>query len=231
MRLVRFEPGSGIATIEPELPSADEQEQLPLEEISLPLENLHALADEIDAGAVLPEPVTDALAKACRAFGSDGSIAIDLPGRLRPAVIDIAWLERGAPTRPERGEEVRSVSGRLHLLDVEPDKLAIRTSSGIDWTCKYPERLEARVKRLVDKLVWVEGAGRRVSPLRGTMTIDRIEVVDQGDQSTLFTRERVPDAELLDRQGIDQPQGLHSIADPEWDDERDDAYLVALLGK
>jgi hypothetical protein len=29
--LVRFEPGSGIATIEPELVSIHEQEQLPLE--------------------------------------------------------------------------------------------------------------------------------------------------------------------------------------------------------
>ena len=230
-RLVRFEPGSGIATIEPELVSIHEQEQLPLEEIPLSLENLLAMADEIDAGAVLPEPVTDALAKACRAFGADGSIAIHLPGRPRPTVIDMARLGHGAPIGSEPEREVRSVSGRLHLLDVEPDKLAIRTSSGVDWTCRYPERLEPKVKQLVDKLVWVEGPGRRVSSLRGTMTIERIDVVEQGDQSMLFTLERVPDSELVDQQGIEQPQGLHSIADPEWDDERDDAYLAALLGK
>jgi hypothetical protein len=143
----------------------------------------------------------------------------------------MARLGHGAPIGSEHEPEVRSVSGRLHLLDVEPDKLAIRTSSGVDWTCRYPERLEPKVKQLVDKLVWVEGPGRRVSSLRGTMTIERIDVVEQGGQSMLFTLERVPDSELVDQQGIEQPQGLHSIADPEWDDERDDVYLAALLGK
>ena len=54
---------------------------LPLDKIAVSLENLLALTDDLDAGVVLPEPVTGALAKACRALGSDGSIAIDLPDR------------------------------------------------------------------------------------------------------------------------------------------------------
>jgi hypothetical protein len=63
------------------------------------------------------------------------------------------------------------------------------------------------------------------------MTIDRIEAVEQGEQSMLFTNEPMPDAELLARQGISAPQGLASLADPEWDDGVDDAYLEALTGR
>lgn len=119
----------------------------------------------------------------------------------------------------------------LHLLDVEPDKLAIRTSSGADWTCKYPEDLEPVVERLVGRIVWAEGRGQLTSPLRGTMSIERVEAVEQGEQSTLFTGEPTPDADLLASQGIHGPQGLASVSDPEWDEDADDAYLQALTGR
>lgn len=234
-RLIRFEPGSGIATLEPESPAVGDEEALPLlaEEVPPALENLQTLVEGVDSGAELSESVSQALAQACRVFGSDGSIQVHLPAHLgrRPVSIDLPRLKRLGRVENPEAEEVRSVSGRLHLLDVEPDKLAIRTSAGVDWTCNYPEELEPRVKQLVDRIVWAVGTGRLVTPQRGTMTIERIETIEQGEQTTLFTQEQIPDSELLERQAIGGPQGLDALSDPEWDEETDDAYLAALTGR
>lgn len=232
-RLVRFAPGSGIATIEPEALAPSDDEPLPLDDIPLAVENLCALLDDIDAGALVSEPVTDALGRACRSLGNDGSLTVEFPSHLRPSTsrIDLPLLERLGPTVDSKPDEVRSVSGRLHLLDVEPDKLAIRTSSGVDWTCKYPEELEPTVKRLVGQIVWAEGTGKLTGTLRGTMAIARVDALDQGEQTVLFTTEPTPEAVLLAGQDISGPQGLASLSDPEWDDEADDSYLEALTSR
>jgi hypothetical protein len=231
-RLVHFEPGSGIATIEPETGAPTGVEELPFDVVPIALENLQALVADMEEEREVSQAVTDALGKACRALGADGSIQIDLPRYLgaRSARIDLRRLERLSHLAPESPDEVRSVSGRLHLLDVEPDKLAIRSSSGVDWTCKYPAELETRITRLVGHLVWAEGSGRLTGPHRGTMTIDRIEPVDQADQSTMFTSEPLPDADLLSSQGITGPQGLAVLAEADWDNETDDPYLAVLTG-
>ncbi len=229
--LVGFQTGSGIATIEPELVAPDD-DQLPVEDAPLSLATLRALADDLAAERPIPLPVLDALGKACRAVGADGSVSIDFPdAAARPILIDGQLLERMALANETNGyDEVSSASGRLHLLDLEPDRLGIRTASGVEWSCRYPEALEDRAKSLLDRIVWVAGTGRLISPLRGVMTIERIEPVDM-EQSALFTAAPVDEEELLARQGITSPQGIASLSDPEWDDETDDAYLAALLSK
>jgi hypothetical protein len=63
------------------------------------------------------------------------------------------------------------------------------------------------------------------------MSIERIEPVDEADQTALFTPAPVSEDELLARQGITAPQGIDALSDPEWDDDADDAYLAALLSK
>jgi len=230
-RLVGFRTGSGVATIEPELMVADD-DQLPIDEMPLSLANLRALTADLAAERPVPEPVLEALGKACRAVGADGSVAIDLSdASARRVVVDKRLLDRVALANVTDGsDDVRSASGRLHLLDLEPDRLGIRTASGVEWSCRYPAVLEQRVKSLLDRIVWVQGSGRLTSPLRGTMMIERIEPVDM-EQSALFTTTPVDEDELLARQGITAPQGLKSLSDGEWDDETDDAYLAALLSK
>ncbi len=231
-RLVTFQTGSGVATIEPELVAA-EDDQLPVDDVPLSLATLRALADDLAAERTIPEPVLDALGKACRSVGPDGSVAIEIAGThaQHTLVVDGQLLDRVALVANMPGdEEFRSVSGRLHLLDLEPDRLGIRTASGVEWSCRYPETLEERVKSLLDRIVWVQGSGRLTSPLRGAMTIEHIEPVDV-EQSALFTTSTVDEDALLARQGINAPQGLDALSDPEWDDETDDAYLAALLSK
>ncbi len=83
---------------------------------------------------------------------------------------------------------------------------------------------------MLDRIVWVEGTGTLTSPLRGTMTIERIEPVDL-EQSSLFTIEQIDEWVLASREGISAPQGLSSLAVTDWDDASDDPYLAALLEK
>lgn len=230
-RLVGFQTGSGVATIEPELMAADD-DQLPVDDMPLSWTTLRALTDDLAAERPVPETVLEALGKACRAVGADGSVAIDLrDAGAGPVVVDTHLLDRVALAKDaDGGDEISSASGRLHLLDLEPDRLGIRTANGIEWSCRYPEALEQRVKSLLDRIVWVQGNGRLSSPLRGAMVIERIEPVDM-EQSALFTASPVDEDELLARQGITAPQGLDSLSDLDWDDETDDAYLAALLSK
>ncbi len=230
-RLVGFQTGSGVAIIEPEAVSI-EDEQLAIDAEPLSLTNLRALADDLAAQRSIPDAVLDALGKARRAVGTDGSVTIDGAAVVgSPVVVDSTLLDRAVvkSAAPDTAE-VRSASGWLHLLDLEPDRLGIRTTSGVEWSCRYPEELEERVKGLLDRIVWVEGNGRLTSPLRGSMLIEQIESVDI-DQSALFTSTAVDEDELLARQGIAAPQGLDALVDTQWDDAIDDAYLAALLSK
>ena len=158
-RLVGFRTGSGVATLEPELVSIDEDEDVLFDEEPISLTNLKALTADLSTERAVPAAVIESLEKACRAAGSDGSLSIGLPGAAaHPLVVNSELLDRvaNAGTEPE-STEVTTVSGRLHLLDLEPDRLGIRTAGGVEWLCKYPESLEERVKAMLDRI----GMGRR----------------------------------------------------------------------
>jgi hypothetical protein len=231
-RLVGFQTGSGIATLEPELVSADEDDEALFDEEPISLTTLKALTADLSSQRAVPPSVIESLRKACRAVGSDGSVSIALPGTAsQPLLVDTELLERvaNASTGPEQSR-VTTVSGRLHLLDLEPNRLGIRTAGGVEWLCRYPESLEQRVKAMLDRVVWVEGSGTLTSPLRGTMTINRIESVNL-EQSPLFTIEQIDEHVLASQQGISAPQGLSSLAMLDWDDASDEPYLAALLEK
>jgi hypothetical protein len=229
-RLVGFQTGSGVATIEPEFVTEDD-DQLPVDDIPLSLSTLTALADDLRAQRNVPQPVLDSLGKACRAAGPDGSFSIDIKGTPDRLLIDSGLLDRLAQaTNVDEPAAITSIAGRLHLVDLEPDRVGIRTAGGVEWACRYPEELEDRIKDLIDRIVWVQGQGTMASPLRGTLTIERIDAVES-EQSALFTLAPVDEDVLLVSQGIAGPQGLAALSDPEWKDDTDDAYLAALLSK
>lgn len=228
-RLTRLEPGSTIATLEPDLPEASGDE-LPLDSLPYPVENLLSLVEKLESDG-LPADVGASLEDARRTLGGDGAISVAFPPRIRRrhVTIDADALMRGKIDEDVEEALVTSISGRLHRLELEPEKIGVRTASGVDWHCSYPEDLQQRVMGLVGQIVTVRGEGRRTSPLRGSMTLQWIDPVEQGVQSTLFTPEQIDDTELLAEQGILRPQGLAALEpDEEWD-ELDDAYVAALL--
>jgi hypothetical protein len=144
-------------------------------------------------------------------------------------MIDQARISRmrDAAKTHTSAQSVTSVSGRLHRVDFEPDKLAIRASDGLDWSCNFPASLESKVERMVNRLVWASGQGEVKSPRRGAMSIDTIEAVEEGAQASLFSESIVADRDLESAQGIEGPQGLDCLAASDWNEE-DEAYFEAL---
>jgi len=228
-RLTRLEPGSTIATLEPDLPETPGDE-LTLDAVPYPVANLLSLVEKLESDG-LPADVGASLEVARGTLGGDGVISVVFPDRIRRrnATIDALALTRGKIDEDVEEALVTSISGRLHRLELEPEKIGVRTASGVDWHCSYPERLQQRVMGLVGQIVSVRGEGYRTSPLCGTLMLQSIDPVEQGVQSTLFTAEQIDDTELLADQGISRPQGLAALEpDEEWD-ELDDAYVAALL--
>jgi hypothetical protein len=135
-----------------------------------------------------------------------------------------------AERQPPEEPIVTSISGRLFSVNLEPDRLAIRTPDGVVWACRYDEALESQIRALLGEVVWAGGQGRRTSALRGTMAVSRVDRAVLGRQTELFSHEHLAADDLLARQGLDEPQGLVALADEEWmGDEAEERYLAALL--
>ncbi|HSS31747.1 MAG TPA: hypothetical protein VLL27_00515 [Solirubrobacterales bacterium] len=233
-RLVAFREGSGIATIEPDLGDTENDGERMVEAEPIQVANLCSLLSVVEKEEPLPESVGDALEKAIRTAGDDGCLSVDFAGRKadrfegRSVTIDLPRIKRIRSARETVPPKVvTSISGRLHQVDFEPDRLAIRTSDGVDWSCDFSETLEQQVEALVNRLVWASGDGTLQSPQRGKMELIEIKGIEQGLQAGLFSGDPVSDEDLAAAQGVTGPQGLDAIAANEWTDE-DDAFLAAL---
>lgn len=234
-RLVGFRKGSAVLELEPvSRAGAGDDDTLFEGEENLPLDNVTALTVALAGGRQLDAGVADALENARRALGaSAGAIEISLPQRLAAAPLRLD-RERIAKAREEdRSPNAPStISGRLHAIDLEPDKIAVRSPQGIDWTCSYPEALEPQVKTLIDEIVVADGQGEMKTPRTGSMKIEAIRRAFDHEQPALFSSERVGLEGLQETQGISRPQGLDSIGDPEWeDDEAGAKFFDYLLGR
>jgi len=233
-RLVGFREGSGIATIEPELALAGGDNESLVESEPLQMMNLRALLSSVDREEPLPDSVTDSLEKAVRSAGEDGTLSVEIPEPghagmdCRSVLIDaerIARIRAAKQTPPPR--VVTSISGRLHQVDFEPDKLAIRSSDGVDWICRFPEELESQIEELVNRFVWATGSGTFQSASRGSMQLAAIKAVEAGIQTGLFSGDPISGDDLAKAQNVTVPQGLEAVGAPEWTDA-DEAYLAAL---
>lgn len=233
-RLVGFREGSAIATIEPEVKGEEDGMERMVDAEPIQMTNLCSLLSCVEKEEPLPESVTEALEKAVRSAGDDGILSVEFAASNRhelprsPVTIDTARIERIRAARKTAPLEiVSSISGKLHQVDFEPDKLAIRASDGLDWICSFPQELEQQVAALVNRLVWASGEGTAQSPRRGTMKLSVIKPIEQGLQTGLFSGEPISGEDLAAAQGITAPQGLDAVGIEQWTDA-DEAYLVAL---
>lgn len=232
LRLVTFKPGSAVMELEPISRAAEQDELADAEKLAV--ENLRAFIDTIeDESEILDPAITDAVEAARRQLGHDGAIEIIIGPRRRPVrrtVIDqgrVAALEQRVRRRHVR--QMR-ISGRLHMIDVEPEKVAIRAADGVDWICSYPSELEETVSSLVRQRVWARGLGVQLTANRGRMSLAEVHPIERHEQTPLFTFERVPLDELIARQGVTGPQGLPSLLGEEpVDDDELDAFLDSVL--
>lgn len=236
-RLIGFREGSAVAVLEPDLPRTEDAEtERLLDAEPLQVENLRALVGACQREEELPRSVSDALKRMVQSGGEDARLSVELGGSddrgsQTAVVIDLDRIRRiRAAHPPAPPQPVTSISGHLHQVDFEPDKMAIRASDGVDWVCSFPEALEARVAALVRRVVWARGSGELQSPRRGTMEVREIRAAEQGMQSDLFSSEALDEDRLAAAQGIKGPQGLEALGVDEWDED-DDAYLAALTEK
>jgi hypothetical protein len=192
---------------------------------------LRSLLSAVEREDQLDPAVTDSLSDARRTLGSDGRMTFKLrdgSARRSSVVIDEKRIRRLEERARRREARPLVVSGRLHRIELEPDKVGIRSPSGVDWTCRYPEELEQEIKGLLDTIVSARGVGSQISAQRGTMTIQEIQAVPQFEQTPFFTYETAPLEALMARQGIEARRGPVPILPEGLSDEELDDFLKAV---
>jgi hypothetical protein len=235
-RLVEFRTGSGIATLAPSVLEG-RGDDLGFDDSgeTVAVATLLGLFEAIEANERLPGPVVEALGSARKAIGDDGSFGIKVSGhrQLSRVVIDENRIKHLQPTQPEAPDVPVSVTGRLHLIEVDPPnrRVGVLAQDGIDWTCTYPDSLHSVVTTLVEQLVRIAGTGRRISAATGRLQIERLERIAEHAQDELFSIDTVPLPQIRAEQRINGPQGLGVFVDERWaDDEGSRLFLEATLG-
>ena len=161
-RLVGFRVGSGIAVLEPATEEADDP--VLAEVPTLAVDNLISLVEAVKARQGLDNAVVDALDTARRALGTEGRFDVSVRSAAdvapTPSVsLDEELLDQLRAPVAEMARRSQTISGNLHAIDLEPDKVGIRTPAGVDWSCRYPEHLEPLVKSLIGSTVSARGFG------------------------------------------------------------------------
>lgn len=233
-RLVDFRVGSAIAVLDPPLVDEESDSLLDSDVPTLAWTNVDDLLATADAGTYLEDDVAIELEAATRCLGRDGSFKVDYRSgsRSRAHTFD---LPRLAALRAPRSADTacpHTITGHMHAIDLEPGHVAIRTASGMDWRCSYPDELEKHILALVGTRVWARGTGKTTSTRAGSLDVVEIHPVAVYEQTALFTGLPVPITDLMARQSIDSPQGLAAVADPDWElDEESDRFLEAIFAK
>ncbi len=216
LRVVELRPGSAVLTLEGITDAVDGEELFPGAG-TLAIENFRALLDAIERAEPVDGEVVDALASARSALGSGGRIGVvDAGGRRKRRVVIDENMITSLEARTETdGPRQMTVSGRLHLIDVEPPpKVAIRAPDGTDWICRYPPELERRVKALLDNNAWARGMGALTGARTGQLELDEIQPIAEFDETPLFAYEHPSVEDLMAEQGVAGPQGRGALAPP-----------------
>ena len=212
-RLVGFRVGSAIAVLSPPLSNRETDSLLESDVPTLAWTNVDDLLATAEAGGHLEDAVTTELESATRCLGKNGSFAVDYRSRSgsRAHTFDLPGLAQLRAPQSVDAPRPHTITGKLHAIDLEPGQVAIRTASGVDWRCSYPDDLEQHVLALIGNRVWARGTGKTTSARAGTLDVAEIHADAVYEQTALFTGLPLPIEELMAGQTIGGPQGwLHS---------------------
>ena len=229
---------AGLPTVQPGQPGSDVREAssfrlvglragsavLELEPIEARLladpavEAIQSLVDGLAGREPLDEAVTVYLADAVQSLGDAGSVGLHVPNR-SPLEFDAALLASRV-SGPKKGpaDSEGFVDGWLHAVDIEPDEVRIRDTTGRDWWCHYPDELEVRVRGLLGRVVRASGT-LRLSGARARIDATNVESVELQHGVGRSAEEIL--AEAMEDAGIARPQELASLA-AEVDDQADE---------
>ena len=227
-RLVEFRTGSAIVVLNPLLADVEMAAMLTADVPTLAWTNVESLLATADSRTPFADEVVAELEQATRCLGKDGRFSVDYQahGHVRSRTFDLPVLATlRAPARVDAARE-HTITGNLHAIDLEPDQVAIRAASGVDWRCTYPKELQGDVLGLVGSRVWARGVGKSISARAGTLDVIEIHGMAEYEQTSLFTGAPVPLETLMQQQHFTSPQGLTAYADPEWEaDEQSERFL------
>jgi len=233
-RLVEFRVGSAIAVLDPPLVEGVPDSLLDSDVPTLAWTNVDDLLATAADGTCLDDDVVSELMAATRSLGKDGSFAVDYRSRgvSRAHTFHLPGLERLRAPRSVDAPHPQTITGNLHAIDLEPGHVAVRTASGMDWRCSYPDAIEQHVLALVGLRVWARGIGRATSTRAGSLDVAEIHPVVEYEQTALFTGSPVPLAELMTQQAVQGPQGLRALSDPDWElDDQSEQFLEAIFAE
>ncbi len=182
---------------------------------------LQALAEGLAGQRAFEPPVVGYLRDAVQSLGDRGSVGLRVPEQ-SPVDFDEAKLDRLATTPPPAADtpEPGTVDGWLHAVDIDPDEVRIRDTTGRDWSCHYPEHLESEVRELIGRVVRASGTVR-TSANRSRIELSAIEGVEPALASHRRSKDVVL-AQAMRAASVVAPQPLvelSSDAVPTADDE------------
>ncbi len=115
----------------------------------------------------------EALEDARRSLGKGGRFLVH--GERIDMTVDEAVTSRlQQPTLAEAtAPRKQTVVGWLHMADLQPNEVTIKTALGLEWRCRFAPSLKERVLELLDEVVIAEGVGA-TKDRTGELTIEEI---------------------------------------------------------
>jgi hypothetical protein len=175
---------------------------------------LQALADGLAGKQALEPPVIDLLRGAVQSLGYGASVGMRVPDRPQIEFDEGRLASLVRPTPSADPTETRgAVDGWLHAVDIDPDEVRIRDTSGRDWSCHYAEALEPRVRELIGRVVRASGTIRAgdTRPRLELTAVEPVPLPPGVEPSGRRSTEEVLRAAMA-RASVTQPQTLASLA-------------------
>jgi len=222
LRLVGLRAGSAVLELEPLDPRIDADPVL---------DALRELVDGVEGRLPLEPPVVGFLRDAVRSLGERGSVGFRVPGRAQVEVdearLNALPVGTSAPSPPD---VPAVVDGWLHAVDIDPDEVRVRDTSGRDWSCHYPVEMEDHVRGLIGRVVRVEGIVR-VNGSRGRIEVSQIDGLEPPVGTSIGASRRQGDviAEAMSRSNVAGPQSLAALTSEVDADSEEELRFEAAL--
>lgn len=136
--------------------------------------------------AAVDEGIVEALDEARQSLGATGSFRVRSHG-MKTMVVDdrtVTRLRSRAVGRRTAESSIHTVSGWLHMADLQPSEFVIRTPTAIEWRCTFSPELKQVVLDLLDRIVVATGRGSLIGRY-GRLDIESISAAPPVYQKTL----------------------------------------------
>lgn len=169
------------------------------------------------------EGTTEALEQARRSLGKGGRFTVRGEGVRVSVDENVTARLSGRARRVATAVTRHTVVGWLHMADLQPNEVTVKTALGVEWRCHFAPEMKSRILGLLDQVVVAEGPGS-TKDRTGELTIEAIRPsLPEAYQMTIdrdfeaIVEERVRQAPPRERVRARAADGAH-ISDGDIDD-------------